>query len=443
MRAYEFKPSDALRLAARPAAGFGIDPLEPAAWPAPAILFRAWHAALQEAFPQVQLWEETHAAGTRGQHPQGSARTQRFGALTVAGPFPCRHEREEYHWLFPRPADVIGAGSEGLDLLAPIAGENARSNLPPPLRHLLAAPNRSGPPAGGDRKDPGDWWEREAIETYLRQERSSPAQWWRSVDLFETRWEWPAPPSTQSADAGAGRVHLRMNEDIAIVFLAALPAPHTPDLDAIALWRSSHGPWLSLGQRRNVGEVIPLPPFDLDAMLPVSAPVAGKRVKWLLLSPAVFPALAGRPDHPGGWLPSWVCPRTGQVLLRQGDTRRPGESRPAWRRRIRSLPGLDCRLVAARVPPPLVLDGWSARRHLRVMDPELQPGPRRRWLAVPAGSVYYFEGPDAARLADQLSWHGAREAPGRIRQIAHRQSALLGEQGFGLGACGPWDYADR
>jgi CRISPR-associated protein Cmr3 len=61
-------------------------------------------------------------------------------------------------------------------------------------------------------------------------------------------------------------------------------------------------------------------------------------------------------------------------------------------------------------------------------------------LAVPAGSVYYFEcrDPEAARvLAAALNWHGEDTSPTTIK---NRRSTLMGEKGFGLGVCGTWDF---
>jgi len=61
-----------------------------------------------------------------------------------------------------------------------------------------------------------------------------------------------------------------------------------------------------------------------------------------------------------------------------------------------------------------------------------QPGgPKPTLLAVPAGSVYFFEAStndDAAALVRAL--HG------------RTKSDFLGEKGLGLGFCGAWQYVD-
>jgi hypothetical protein len=182
-------------------------------------------------------------------------------------------------------------------------------------------------------------------------------------------------------------------------------------------------------------------PDHLEHWLPQSAPIAGNRVKWLLLSPAVFPGARSPADSvrsvlSGSWLPDWICPDTGRVLLRNGDTRRGHRSREDWRRHIRQLKPFECRLVGISLPEMFEVGGWTNYRHRVIEEPTLRPGPRARWQAVPAGTVYYFEGADAPQLAEALAWHGqAGQNPNRIQ---HRRSTLLGEQGFGLGVCGPW-----
>jgi hypothetical protein len=205
----------------------------------------------------------------------------------------------------------------------------------------------------------------------------------------------------------------------------------------------------------------------LDALFPVSQletlkPGAdGKwRLKWLLLSPAVYPFISGA--SPGGWLPNWIAAtdgfdhgrafRAGDVLLKSEiPAKQRGESRDAWRKRVaREVNPIQARLVAARVPKPIVITGWSERLHEIAAEavesgaaPTAQPGPRPTLLAVPAGAVYYFEtdsAVEAAKLANALNWHGSDSNPTTIR---NRRSTLMGEKGFGLGVCGTWDFYEQ
>jgi hypothetical protein len=146
-------------------------------------------------------------------------------------------------------------------------------------------------------------------------------------------------------------------------------------------------------------------------------------------------------------LPNWVFanwngrigeteshPENGRVLLTAG----PG-FRKAQRVKANAGSAIAAVLVAAIVPKPLVVSGWS------VCDERLgndgQPGAKSTHLAVPAGAVYYFEADserDAIALADALNWHGAT----RGTEIKNRRSTLMGEKGFGLGVCGTWNFQD-
>jgi hypothetical protein len=199
----------------------------------------------------------------------------------------------------------------------------------------------------------------------------------------------------------------------------------------------------------------------------VTKDVGTGRVKWTLLTPAVFPfiparEMAGRKidEHPGGWLPNWIAPRdgfadpsvqAGQVLLKPHRERERGEDRQAWRDAIRKQSFIRAFLVAACVPKPIYISGWSDRKHLSPTDPgvtklNLSTGsdPRPGYYAVPAGAAYYFqvaEGEDPHLLVDLLSWHG-QDSPDPAKPI-RRRSTLFGEQGFGLGVCSSWDFFEN
>jgi CRISPR-associated protein Cmr3 len=109
---------------------------------------------------------------------------------------------------------------------------------------------------------------------------------------------------------------------------------------------------------------------------------------------------------------------------------------------------IAAKLVAACVPKPIPVVGWTERLHL--LKDEIERGhwqeggnahgPRPTHLAVPAGAVYYFEtesSDDAEKLAAALNWHGSEKKPVRIK---NRRSTLMGEKGFGLGVCGAWNF---
>jgi len=165
-------------------------------------------------------------------------------------------------------------------------------------------------------------------------------------------------------------------------------------------------------------------------------------VKWILLSPAIWPAINAEVErdinaHPGGWLPNWINPYNGDVLLKSGDVgRRESESRDVWRQRVRRQGNISAKLVSAIVSKPIVVTGWSLPDEGGAGDAEKSGGAQSTHLAVPAGSVYYFEANsrvEAAKLAAALNWHGSDS---QRTTIKNRRSTLLGEKGFGLGVCG-------
>ena len=169
-------------------------------------------------------------------------------------------------------------------------------------------------------------------------------------------------------------------------------------------------------------------------------------VKWILLSPAVWPAIKADATrninaHPGGWLPNWIHSQTGELLLKAGDTaRHEQDSRSAWRQRVRQQANISAKLVAAIIPKPIVVTGWALPDDHGETESERQGGAQSTHLAVPAGAVYYFEAgsaDEARKLAAALNWHGSESNPTTIK---NRRSTLLGEKGFGLGVCGTWQF---
>lgn len=448
-----------------------------ARWPEPGVIFDALHAALHRAFPSAQSWEHAHRYGRSGDRDTNRARSQRFGSLATLGPFPAVGGGTGYQpvasgnlpdaptptWFFPCPADVTKAERGELAVLHPLREPGGRSNLPAPLKYPLANP---APPS---KTEPRTWWSKAAIETYLGTPRPADNAFWErelrdAADLYAAEWATgiAIDPATQTTGHGeaAGKIYsaeyLRLRDGVTFGIHATMPMKNgAPDklVERISELFPAHRTIIVGGQQRacQVQEL----DGDLREYLPVAAPIpeGTTRIKWLLLSPAVFPAIKADPTkniraHPGGWLPNWVCPETGQVLLKAGDTeRQKGESRDAWRRRVRALPNIAARLVAARVPKPIVVTGWTEAMHLANTPWQREHGPRPTLLAVPAGAVYYFEAgtPEAAvALAAALNWHGAStnlsdpSDPSNFATIKNRRSTLLGEKGYGLGVCGTW-----
>lgn len=476
MPAYTITPEDILFFRdGRPwetAGGYG------AYWPHPGVIFDALHAALWRAFPGEQPWEHKHRHGKSSNRDVNRASTQRFGSLGTVGPFPAL---DAVTWLFPRPQDVTARTEAGFSLLCPLEQTHPSdapdlSNLPLPLKYPLAS--FSTP----TKDELSSWWTKAAFEAYLRGEQRPATQrcTYADRDLFENEWHTgiAIDPATQTTGHGEteGKIYsaqyLRLRDHVSLGIYATMPMKNGKSegpVERITELFPAQRLIIVGGQQRacKVEEIkrdnhsVPL-----SELLPVSPGITGKRVKWLLLSPAVFPAIKadkakGISDHPGGWLPNWVAPEDnypvkqgdkivkvekGRVLLKSEPRRQPGESREAWRQRIRQASFLDCRLVAARIPKPVVITGWTEACHLKNTPWNREHGPRPTFLAVPAGAVYYFEGDDAPMLAGLLSWHGAPSDladsldQSRFTTMRNRRSTLFGEKGFGLGVCGTWEF---
>ena len=438
-----------------------------ARWPEPSILFDALHAALHRAFPaktreEFQTWEHSHFYGRNGRRPErsdNSKRMQRFGSLVTAGPFPVFNGS----WYFPCPADVNRRLTTS-PALHPLKGKRGASDLPPPAIHPVVSLLEP------DKEGPHPWWNKHAIEKYLGAKTTGGPQHLPEEEFFGSEWNTgiAIDPATQTTGHGGAKgqiysaQYLRLREGVALGLHAQMPTKvgnAESFLEALKHLFPANRVLICGGQQRAC-KVEEASENRLDRFMPRSVEVKGQRVKWMLLTPAVYPTITATDNegqlkqdhdgrnlsaHPGGWLPSWIDPSTGRVLLKKGDTRRSTPSREAWRKQIQTLAAFDCRLVAARIPKPIILTGWSERLHL-LGDPLEQnadrksKGARGTCLAVPAGAVYYFEGPDAPALAHALSWHGSAQENPACDRIVNRRSALLGEKGFGLGVCGAWEF---
>jgi len=438
-----------------------------AAWPLPDITNHALHAALHRA-----EFEGVHAHG-HVQRQNNRARTdaRKFGSLLTAGPFPVRVDLDgQVTWFFPRPKDATVAGSVTVTLIpanrphSGAAGDRwTGSSLPDPLTYAIVSTQPPSKESGGEA-----WIGEAAYQAYLNgQETTNAQQYVRDTDIAdqEAQLGIAIDPETQTTGHGAaaGKIYtahyLRVRDRWRLGVLAEAMDKFNGDpgkkRDLIPELICEHGQIVVGGQQRICtaervacgGQHLPLPPGLARAADFHKLPNGKFAVKWVLLSPAVWPEFpegdllrgAKRNPHPGGWLPNWVCPTTGTVLLRVVDE--------AERRRRRSLDyggngydgnqnakPINARIVAALVPKPLVVTGWALPTG---DDPADNGGAKSTHLAVPAGAVYYFEagiGSEAEALASALNWHG--DTAGTA--IKNRRSTLLGEKGYGLGVCGTW-----
>lgn len=428
-----------------------------ARWPEPSVIFDALHAALWRAFPAEQGkqdWEHRHDFG-RSSHRPRQGDTHRFGSLKTAGLFPVRLVPDE-RWLLPAPQDLAAAPDLAADWLLRLQpAETNRTNLPAPWLKYVPASY-----ATPTKDETAPWWTREAWRAYLAGNRPPASESFTNDELFAAEWTTGIgiDPETQTQDGERiySAQYLRLRDQFSAGFIASLPMKQNGRVEDTKECIESLLPGkctIIVGGQQRACQVKPSPK-TLAQALPVAEVINGTRVKWVLLTPAIFPEIradAGKaiPAHPGGWLPNWIDHATGRVKLklRRGTTRRVwDDTRQRTVRQAESETDIGASLVAARIPKPVPVVGWTERLHLLAdekshwirEDDENAHGPRPTHLAVPAGAVYYFEADsekDAEKLAAALNWHGADTNPTTIK---NRRSTLMGEKGFGLGVCGTW-----
>jgi CRISPR-associated protein Cmr3 len=424
-----------------------------AAWPLPTVVNAALHAALHRAdFDKTELGKvHSHRRGRSGIYQE--ERDRKFGSLVSAGPFPVSPKNL---WFYPRPADAQEPGTTSITLKpASILGS---SNLPPPLINSVGS---SQPPS---KEKPEPWWSQKAWDAYLKGTTFTRSARGEDEDMdFKTDSNISdtehsigigiSPETgTQNCEQfySANSLRLRPEWRLGVVAeaLDKVNGDTNNKRDLIQTLFPNSGqetPVIVGGQQRLCTALRNNPAY---LPLPVAPQVHGTRVKWILLSPAVFPLIeAGiskrgteRKAHPGGWLPTWICPDTGEVLLEtvSEEERRRRRNLNASGKGYSSNPNIPAKLIAAIVPKPMPVTGYALPN---TADPDRQEGgAKSTHLAVPAGAVYYFkcDTPEAAQsLASALNWHGSDINPNTIR---NRRSTLMGEKGFGLGVCGTWNF---
>lgn len=361
---------------------------------------------------------------------------RRFGGLRSAGPFPVLSASSE--WLMPRPADLSGGGLNPDLFPSPEARElDSSLTVKCGLYPLL-----STRPASKDT--PMEWIRSGSYRNYLEgsTEPGDGSPFVASADLFSSDHTIGIgmDPFSGTTRKGAfySAARLRLREGVE---LGALAECHETgddrDIDRLEGLFTENGR-IRIGGESRVCKVRMSP--VTRPQLPLAPETTGSRIKWVLLTPAVFPDSSPREgrqgeSHPGGWLPGWVNPESLGVMLKSGPVeRQSGESRAVWRKRVSALEPIPARLVAAAIKRPQPITGWK----LPGGDGG-RGGARSTLLAVPAGSVYYFEAENetaARELAAQLNWHGTGDGT----RVINRRSTLFGEKGFGLGVCGTWEY---
>ncbi|MEI8040275.1 MAG: type III-B CRISPR module-associated Cmr3 family protein [Verrucomicrobiota bacterium] len=431
-----------------------------AAWPLPSVINAAFHAALHRSGFAKE--SHSHRRGARGVYAEDAQRDRKFGSLVTAGPFPVK---EQSTWFFPRPQDLQDATLQPA-LLPTGAFDSIQSSLPDPLEYAVA--NRL-PPA----KESGaaGWISKDAYERYLAGTdpalRNGDAV--NDSDFSDTEHSIgiaidPDTGTTGQGDA-LGKIYsahyLRLRDAWQIGVCAAAEdkdfSHHSYGRDLVkALLNGGQHQIIVGGQQRICSALrveapaLPLPVGKSDDFHERDGRVL---VKWILLSPAVWPAIPEDATrrinaHAGGWLPNWIAQQAsqfegepvnaGEVLLLDGVGRE-----KARRKKLQPGSRIRARLVAAIVPKPLVVTGWALPNEHGENEAERSGGAQSTHLAVPPGAVYYFEADsadDARKLAAALNWHGSETSPAAIK---NRRSTLLGEKGFGLGVCGTWQFHEN
>jgi len=424
-----------------------------AAWPLPTVTNAALHAALHRADLQGV---HRHVPG-RSSIPRDyseqirSEKGRVFGDLRTAGPFPVCTQGDDHTWFFPRPADADNSGQP--ILLPHLPSDTFPSSLPLPCRYPVLS---TKPPT---KDTPKPWWSEGAWNVYLgspqRHTLAARPFFKKDNEFADTEHTYGIglDPSTGTVEEGRfySASYLRLREHWRLGVLAACADKdfrhpvHGADLIRTLLTGGDSGILVGGQQRHCTARFDPKATARLP--LPLGATITGTRVKWVLLTPAIFPAIPdktadGRPmtPHNGGWLPNWVTEReqsfegesvpAGSVLLLDGL----GKEK-ARRKHLPPGQPIRARLVAALVGKPVPVTGYALPHEIA---DRADGGAKPTHLAVPAGAVYYFEAhsePDAQKLAASLNWHGG-DATGTT--IRNRRSTLLGEKGFGLGVCGTW-----
>ena len=425
MNAIILHPSDVLFFRdGRPMGGASSG--QGAAWPLPNVINHAFHAALHRAeFAGIHKHVPGRSSSQRDfSEANRDANGRSFGALTSAGPFPVCTTGAAHTWFFPRPAD---ADDSGKSVLFPVRPMGA-SSLPRPLKYAVG---NTQPPSKHASKN---WWSEGAMNSYLasaQRDALAARPFFKNDDDFsDPEHAYGIEIASETGTVVDGQFYsahyLRLRPGWSLGVLSEARDKELNE-DLIAKLLNGSGHQIIAGGQQRVCTA------ECQAMqqlpLPVGAAITGTRVKWVLLTPAIFPQIG---DHQGGWLPSWVD-TNGAVQLLDG----PGKN-AAKRRKVPEGKRIQATLVAAITGKPVPVSGYALPN---MSDPDRQEGgAKSTHLAVPAGATYYFEAdsPEAAqKLADALNWHGCDHAP---RTIRNRRSTLMGEKGFGLGVCSSWDF---
>lgn len=433
-----------------------------AAWPLPTVTNSALHAALHRAQVDGKINDiKVHGHNHHRSSGDSVTNVRNFGSLLTVGPFPVSSDQ----WFFPRPLDAGRPGSTAVTLLPLKANENGpdiawqnHSTLPKPLAYATANTETAS------KDTPTPWWDHAAWQHYLDPTTTGTEPvFHKDSDFSDTEFTYgigiDETTGTQDGERFYSAHYLRLREGWKLGLLASAvdkiannPANTRDLIQKVFPNTGTQTSIIAGGQQRictverKCGTPISLPIGRTDGFLD---PKDNQfLVKWVLLAPAIFTAIPDKDKqgnsvtpHSGGWLPNWIAEKNqtlegvpveaGSVLLLDG----PGKEK-AKRKKLTAGKRINATLVAAIIGKPIPVTGYAL---FNDADPDRATGPKSTHLAVPAGSVYYFQcvdEPAAKALAAALNWHGSSKGT----QIQNRRSTLMGEKGFGLGVCGTWSY---
>lgn len=370
-----------------------------AAWPSPSTAYSALLSAFHRTWTIPQEWEMIPDWGKRGSSLNG-----RFGGLKTFGPLPSRDGKI----YVPTPADL-----RSHSIAAPIRNVPGKANFPAAVRYGI------GSPEGASKETPNRWISMDDFERYrtgdFRVETLPDQAFFNSEARTGIALD-------EKGCAKDGMIYfssyLRLYDDVRMCLFAECDSicdsTRTDVIDRF--FQKNPRRELLFGGQRGVVYTYQ-ETFDSAKKANLLPPCKGKGhlVKWILLSPAIYS---------NGWLPKFIDPASGKVLLRKCPrlNRRDFPSREAMQKqRLKNSEEIRAYLVAAALPKTQHYSGWNMQKQR----------PESTKLVVPPGSVYYFEAEtehDAALLSEVLS--------------GNRYSDFYGPHGFGVGVCAPFEYYD-
>ena len=389
----------------------GSSPGQGAQLPMQHVLNGALHSALHRAFPEQGSLEGEKIHSSE----EGSFR---FGNLTSIGPFLSKSDSGD--WYFPTPLDLCTKSGQISHF--PLARKVNGSSLSSPLTHPVIS---SFPPTKESRQA---YLNENGFAQYLSGANLETTNFAGFDDFFSPEHAVGIAIDNDRNSVQKGMIYtserMRLRDEARLVSYASFQLKGKEALNELFTENNR----ILVGGESRLCSVKSKPVTTLK--LPNTDKILGKRIKFVLLTPAIFVAVS---DHQGGWLPNWVSPEDGSFRLLDG----PGPDKVKRLRKkfpdMKAGQPIEAKLVAAHIGKPEIISGWAQGK---------RGGAKSTLLAVPAGSVYYFEASSdeqAQKLVSVLNWKSNKDSSSSV----NRRSALMGEKGYGIGVCAPWQFLEE